>query len=58
MDTAKATEANLPTLRERGLLLNDTPDRPGEPAWSVSPELGIALEACERPTYVVATETG
>lgn len=52
----KATEANLATLRERGLLLVDAPDRPGEPAWSFSPELGIILGACERPTYVVATE--
>jgi hypothetical protein len=53
---AKALDVNLATLRERGLLLDDAPEGPGVSAWSVSPELGIVLAACERPTYVVATE--
>lgn len=52
----KAVDANLATLRERGLLLDDAPEGPGVAAWSVSPELGIVLGACERPTYVVATD--
>jgi hypothetical protein len=52
----KAVASNLAALRERGLLLDDAPERPGTSAWNVSPELGVVLAACERPTYVVATD--
>jgi hypothetical protein len=53
---AQALDLATAGLIERGLLIDDKPEGPNLPAYSMAPELGLAMAARSRPTYIVTTE--